>query len=314
MDRERRGKTPPGSEGACPAMEISGTYPMLYAFFDGAGRLRRDAVSRQIEAAIASGASGMAVLGLGTEVQKLGHAERRTLVEWTLADVAGRVPVVVTIADGNVHDMIESARFATAAGAAWVILQPPRPPASGGDLVRFFGAVAERVDCPVGIQNAPEFLGIGLTPQDLLDLNAAHPNVSVVKAESSAVTVAGIIGELGGRMKVFNGRGGLELLDNYRAGVDGMIPGTETVDLQVGIERAMRAGDSSRAEELYRRLLPAIAFAMQGLGAFLLYGKLIAALRLGLAPSENRIPSDTATATGIAWAQRFAAELGPLPA
>src|SRR5690606_38405906 len=109
-------------------MEIGGTYPMLYAFFDAAGRLRRDAVTRQIDAAIACGASGIAVLGLGTEVHKLGRDERRQVVEWTIADVRGRVPVAVTVADGNLPDMIESARFARAAGAAWLILQPPRPP------------------------------------------------------------------------------------------------------------------------------------------------------------------------------------------
>lgn len=295
-------------------MEIGGTYPMLYAFFDEAGRLRRDAVARQVEASLAAGASGIAVLGLGTEVHKLGRDERRALVEWTIADVAGRVPVAVTVADGNVPDMIDSARFACDAGAAWLILQPPRPPASGAHLIEFFGAVADAVDCPVGIQNAPEFLGIGLSPADLLALNAAHPNVTVVKAESTALTVAGIIAELGGRMRVFNGRAGFELLDNLRAGVNGMIPGTETIDLQVGIERALRAGDESRAEELYRKLLPAVAFMMQGLATFLLYGKLIAAHRLGIAPSENRIPSDTATPTGLDWARRFAAELGPLPA
>lgn len=294
-------------------MEIGGTYPMLYAFFDAAGGLRRDAVTRQIEASIASGASGVAVLGLGTEVHKLGRQERRSLVEWTVADVAGRVPVAVTVADGNVPDMVDSARFARDAGASWLILQPPRPPASGAHLVKFFGAIAASVDCPVGIQNAPEFLGIGLSPADLLALNAAHPNVSVVKAESTALTVAGMVDELGGRLRVFNGRAGFELIDNFRAGVDGMIPGTETIDVQVGIERAMRAGDEGLAETLYRKLLPAIAFAMQGLGTFVLYGKLIAAERLGLAPSENRIPSDTATETGLTWARRYAAELGPLP-
>jgi 4-hydroxy-tetrahydrodipicolinate synthase len=295
-------------------MDISGTYPMLYAFFDDAGRLRRDAVSRQIEAAIACGASGMAVLGLGTEVNKLGRDERRSLVEWTVADVAGRVPVAVTVADGNVPDMIDSARFARDAGAAWLILQPPRPPASGAHLIEFFGAIADAVDCPVGIQNAPEFLGIGLSTADLLALNRVHPNVQVVKAESTALTVAGVVAEIAGRMQVFNGRGGLELLDNYRAGVNGMIPGTETVDIQVGIERAYRAGNEALAEELYRKLLPAIAFAMQGLSTFLLYGKLSAAERLGIVPSGNRIPSETATPTGLAWAKRFAAELGPLPA
>jgi 4-hydroxy-tetrahydrodipicolinate synthase len=295
-------------------MEIGGTYPMLYAFFDAAGRLRREAVSRQIEAAIASGASGIAVLGLGTEVHKLGRDERRQFIDWTLDDVAGRVPVAVTVADGNVPDMIESARAARDAGASWIILQPPRPPASGAHLVEFFGAVADSVDCPVGIQNAPEFLGIGLSTSDLVALNAAHPNVSVVKAESTALVAAGVIEELRGRMRVFNGRAGFELLDNLRAGVDGMIPGTETIDLQVGVERAMRAGNESLAEELYRKLLPVVAFMMQGLSTFLLYGKLIASERLGIAPSHDRIPHEIATPTGLAWARRYAAELGPLPA
>jgi 2-keto-3-deoxy-L-arabinonate dehydratase len=266
-----------------------------------------------VEAGVASGASGIAVLGLGTEVAKLGRQERRAAVEWVVEAVGGRLPVVVTIADGNISDMIESARFARTTGASWIILQPPRPPALSSDLIRFFGTVAETVDCPVGIQNAPEFLGIGLSPADLLALHTVHPNVEVVKAESSAVTVANVIEAVGGCMKVLNGRAGLELTDNFRAGVDGMIPGIETIDLQVGVEKAMRAGDEAKAEALYRQALPALTFIMQGLAQFVLYGKLIAAYRLGLAPSHNRLPSDIATPKGEAWARRFAAELGPLP-
>ena len=74
----------------------------------------------------------------------------------------------------------------------------------------------------------------------------------------------------------------------------------------------MRAGDESLAEALYRKPLPAIAFAMQGLDTFLLYGKRIAALRLGIPPSHDRVPCATATPTGLDWARRYAAELGPL--
>lgn len=293
-------------------MQIAGTYPMLFAFFDDQGALRREAFARQIEACIAHGAAGVAVLGLGTEVAKLGLAERRAVVDWVLEDVAGRVPVAVTVADGNIPDMIASARYAHAAGASWLILQPPRPPASGADLVAFFGAVAAAVPCPVAIQNAPEFLGIGLTAAELLALNAAHPNVTTAKAECNAVTVAALISAVRGRMTVLNGRAGLELPDNFRAGVDGMIPGVETIDLQVGIERAMRAGDDNAAEALNRRLAPVLAFAMQGLGQFMLYGKLIAAHRLGIAPSHDRIPADRATALGAATALRLARDLGPL--
>lgn len=294
-------------------MEIGGMYPMLYAFFDDANRLRRKAHTRQIEAALKSGAAGVAVLGLGTEVAKLGRDERRMLVEWTFEDVAGRAPIAVTVADGNIPDMIESARFAEKAGAAWLILQPPRPPASSADLIAFFGAVAGSVSCQIGIQNAPEFLGIGLSADDLLALHQAHPNVSIVKAEATAIAVAEMIRKIDGRMKVFNGRAGLELTDNLRAGCDGMIPGLETIDLQVKIAEAMKAGNEDEAERLYQKLIPAIAFAMQGLGAFLLYGKLIAAHRLGIEPSTLRIPTDRPTSAGLEWTKRFSDALGPLP-
>jgi 4-hydroxy-tetrahydrodipicolinate synthase len=292
---------------------IKGTYPMLYAFFGADGAVLRNGFARQIEAAVAVGASGVAVLGLATEVGKLSRAEQRQIVEWVVADLRGRLPLAVTVADGNVADMIDSARFAFAAGADWVILQPPRPPISGAQLVAFFGAVAAAVEGPVAIQNAPEFLGVGLTPAELLALNAAHPNACVVKAESSAVGVANLIQQVGDRMAVFNGRAGLELTDNYRAGVVGMIPGIDSIDLQVAVERAMLAGDEAKAEAIYRRLLPSVAFAMQGLAHLVLYGKHITTLRLGLPPSYPRLPADLPTVQGLAWAQRMATDLGPLP-
>jgi 2-keto-3-deoxy-L-arabinonate dehydratase len=293
---------------------ISGIYPMLFAFFDEQGRLRRDGFTRQIAAARAAGAAGIAVLGLGTEVSKLSRAERAQVVEWAAEDIGGRMPLAVTIADGNVGDMIDSARHARRSGAGWLILQPPRPPASEADLVRFFGAVADAVDCPVAIQNAPEFLGIGLSPKGLLALNAAHPNVNIVKAEATALALGRVIDELAGRFIVFNGRAGLELPDNLRAGAHGMIPGLETIDRQVGIERAMRAGDEATAEALYREILPALVFAMAGMETFLAYGKQLAALRLGIAPSGRRTPSEAPDARGLAWIARYAEALGPLPA
>jgi 4-hydroxy-tetrahydrodipicolinate synthase len=295
-------------------MRIHGTYPMLYAFFDAAGRLRRDAFARQVEAAVASGAVGVACLGLGTEGTKLGRDEQRQVVGWVIGQAAGRLPVAVTVAGGNGPDMIEAARHAEGAGAAWLILQPPPPPASGADLVGFFAGVAAATALPCAIQNAPEFLGIGLTAAELLDLNRRQPNVALVKAEASAVAVGRMIAALDGRMAVFNGRAGLELTDNWRAGVAGMIPGVETVDRQVAVERAMHAGDETVAEALYRDMLPALVFAMQGVAAFVCYGKLIAALRLGIDPGTPRLPAEVATDQGLAWARRLAGALGPLPA
>ena len=197
-------------------MAISGTYPMLYAFYGADGALRREAFARQIAAAVASGADGIAVLGLGTEVFKLSLAERRQVVDWVVAESAGRLPVAVTIADGNMPDMADAARHAEQAGAAWLILQPPRPPASGADLITFFATVAGATRLPVAIQNAPEFLGIGLTAAELLALHDRAPNVVAVKGEAPAVVIGRMIDALDGRMAV--------LERPRRAGADRQLP------------------------------------------------------------------------------------------
>lgn len=54
-----------------PTAQFSGVYPMQYAFFTREGCLDREAMRRQVEAGIAGGAHGIAVLGLATEVNKL---------------------------------------------------------------------------------------------------------------------------------------------------------------------------------------------------------------------------------------------------
>lgn len=295
--------------GICPR----GVYPMLYAMFDEGGRLRRDAVAAQVEAAVAAGADGVAVLGLGTEGRRLDEAERRELVGWLAEDLAGRLPFAVTVGGADPAEQAAFARFACDAGAAWVLLQPPPERVEDAELITFFGAVAERVDGPVGIQNAPEFLGYGLDIDGLVALNRAHPNVTVVKAETSAVEVDRLVQRLEGRMAVFNGRAGLELVDNLRAGAAGMIPGIETVDLQAACVSAFGRGDTAGAENLYAHMLPTLAFIMQGVDHFVRHGKLIAALRLGLELAPQARSGPEPSSFGRAAALRFSRHLGPLP-
>jgi 2-keto-3-deoxy-L-arabinonate dehydratase len=102
-----------------------GIFPMLYAFFDGDDRLDRHAFRRQIEVCIAAGCHGIAILGLITEVKALTLAERDTLVRWAVDDIAGRVPLMATIAGATLDEVRELAASAEAAGADYLILQPP---------------------------------------------------------------------------------------------------------------------------------------------------------------------------------------------
>jgi 2-keto-3-deoxy-L-arabinonate dehydratase len=205
---------------------FAGVFPMLCAFFDAQGRLDREAMRRQVEYCVASGAHGVAALGLGTEVSKLSPDERVAVMAWAAEDLAGRLPLAITVFGATPAAQIAFVEAAAERGADWVILQPPQtgPSITEDQLVDFFGAVADASPLPVAIQNAPQYIGVGLSSQGLDRLSRQHPNVRLLKAEDSAVETRALIELTEGRMAVFQGRGGMELVDVLRAGCVGMIP------------------------------------------------------------------------------------------
>ena len=274
-------------------LRFRGVYPMLYAFFDGAGRLDRGAMRAQVEYCVANGAHGIAALGLGTEVSKLEAEERRRVVEWVADDLRGGLPLAITVFGATPAEQTAFVQAAAARGADWVILQPPQTgqPITEDRLVDFFGAVADTAPVPVAIQNAPQYIGVGLSGAGLDRLNRDHPNVRLLKAEGSALETRALIEQTLGRMAVFQGRGGMEFIDVMRAGCVGMIPSVESCGVQSRIFELMQTGraeDEAAAERLYAELAPLIMFLMQSVDQFLCYGKRLTAGRLGIAAVHDR--------------------------
>ena len=153
------------------SLKFRGIYPILYAFFDRQGKLDRETMRLQIRACLDAGAHGLAMLGLATEVAKLEESERHQIVEWAAEEVSGEVPLAVTVFGHSVDQQIRFAKMAQSSGADWLILQPP--PVKGlseVDWLDFFGRVMDSTSLPVAIQNAPEYLGVGLSVKGLMDL------------------------------------------------------------------------------------------------------------------------------------------------
>jgi len=293
-----------------------GVYPMVYALFDDKGNLARDPMRRQVESMLKHKVHGIGVLGLASEVNKLSTAERRQLMEWVAEDTDGKVPLTVTVAETSVGGQIEFVKAAAAVGVKWVILQPPlvkHVPES--ELVRFFGAVADASPIPIAIQNAPEYLGIGLSNAGIRTLHRAHPNFTIIKLEATAVAIASLLDEVEGELDVFNGRDGIEMLDSMRAGAVGIIPGGEAFDVLVRAFDHMASGTEAgiqEAERLYAKVLPLLILLMESMDTFLVYGKPVLGHRLGIAETKPRLPSTPPTAFGLAAAKRYADALGKL--
>jgi 4-hydroxy-tetrahydrodipicolinate synthase len=196
------------------------------------------------------------------------------------------------------------------------VLQPPRLPGiDEAALLRFFGRVIDATGIPAGIQNAPEYIGIGLGVESIESLRRNHPNFRVLKAEGSAMLIRRTIEQTGGKLAVLNGRAGLELPDNLRAGCSGMIPGAESCDVLARVWAGLQDDEqaSARAEALFRDVLPLLTFLMQSIDQIVCYGKRLLARRIGLGEVHDRAPAQEPTAFGLACLEHHAARLPAWP-
>jgi 4-hydroxy-tetrahydrodipicolinate synthase len=138
-------------------------------------------------------------------------------------------------------------------------------------------------------------------------------NIQILKAEGPAPYISGLMLELGGDFTVFNGRNGVELIDNLRVGCAGTIPGVECCDLQVQIYNSWRNGDHSAARAQFRHVLPLLSYLMLTIDHLLCYGKRLAAQRLGIAQVHDRQPAMTARAVDLDTLEYWSRHLESLP-
>ena len=119
----------------------------------------------------------------------------------------------------SLHISVLLARQARAAGADGVVIPPPvttRP--SRRELARYFSAIAAAGELPAMVQDAPEFLGIELGPELVVELARSNPGSSCVKIEAGPERIAEWVAGAAGELAVFGGNAGLYPARHARPG------------------------------------------------------------------------------------------------
>jgi 2-keto-3-deoxy-L-arabinonate dehydratase len=284
-----------------------GIHCVLYALFDGAEQLDRAAMAAQVDYVRAKGADGVTVLGLATEVGKLTFDERCAIIRWARAD-GPDLPLSVTIAGNSVAEQQALVKVAEDAGADWLILQPPIAGTYGAaEYIDFFARAGATTRLPFAIQNAPQYLGRSLSDDDVVALRARCPGFTQIKSETGATDLHGLVARIGADVAVLNGRGGLEMTDCLRAGVQGFIVAPDVLPGVLLCWHAWAEGDVEKAEAEYAAFLPAALFGMQSLEHLICYGKRIFGQRAGIA-IHDRAPAMRPTEFGLSLARNWAAK------
>jgi dihydrodipicolinate synthase/N-acetylneuraminate lyase len=245
---------------------FAGIFPVLPTPFADDGSIDLDGQRAVVRFALRCGADGVVCFGMGAEVNKLTPGERRRLCEAIVAEVDGRVPVLVGAGAESTHHAVGLAQHARACGAAGIVIPPPMTSNLAGDeLDPYFGAIAAAVDLPVMLQNAPEYIGVGLSPDLALRLAAAHPNIRHIKLEAGPDQTERWVAALGPDIRIFTGDAGIHLLGCLRAGAVGNIPAVDVADVLVRAHAAERRGDAAAADAAFEPLLPYLTFALRGI-------------------------------------------------
>jgi 4-hydroxy-tetrahydrodipicolinate synthase len=150
---------------------LSGVYTVLPTPFDENGAVDRESLRSVIELFLGDGVSGFTALGVTSEVARLSDAERQMVLETTMASVNGRVPVIVGATGSGLDTCLGYCAAARDAGAAGVMVSPPRMPKLNSAYVhRHFAGIAEKFDFAIVIQDYPPISGYHLEASLLVDL------------------------------------------------------------------------------------------------------------------------------------------------
>ncbi len=238
-------------------MRFPGIIPAVTTPFDPDGAVDTGALARNLEALLEGGVHGFVATGTMGEAGSLTAAERRTVVEATVAAAAGRGPVIAGVASGTPGATIGFAADAEAAGADAIMLLPPLGyRADAREVIAWYRTVAEATELPIMLYNNPEASGTDLLPALISRIAEEVDQVVAVKEGSGdARRIAALLDYT--ELEVLVG-GDDWALEGFFAGATGWVSGVadcapgECVELY----DAVRAADIERALAIYGRLLP----------------------------------------------------------
>ncbi|UXT66094.1 dihydrodipicolinate synthase family protein [Agrobacterium tumefaciens] len=240
---------------------LKGILPVLPTPFLADGGIDEAGMKRLVVFALDRGVDGVVFPGFASEVETLNAAERATLLKIVVDAVAGRVPVVAGASAADWRDVVEHGRAASALGIRHLMVQPPKSVGTDAPaLIEFLGRIVEALpEVEIILQNAPAPRGSDLSPQAIVDIVRALPQVTYVKEETlpAGPAISHIIAHAPSTLKgVIGGGGARYILDEYARGATAAMPALEIAEEHVAIDRALVAGRQEEARRIYVRTLP----------------------------------------------------------
>ena len=236
----------------------NGIYPALTTKLTKDDKLDLSLFEKNLVAQIDAGIDGIILGGTLGESSVISTTEKETLVKFAIEKVAGRIPVILNIAEGSTREALQQVEYAKSWGAEGLMALPPmRYKSDHRETVQWFKTIANATDLPIIVYNNPVDYKTLIT-LDMFDEMTECKNIEAVKESTRDVTnVTRMRNRFGNRYKILCGVDPLAM-EELCLGADGWVAGLVCAFPRetVAIYRLVKAGRIEEAAKIYRWFMP----------------------------------------------------------
>ncbi|HWK07968.1 MAG TPA: dihydrodipicolinate synthase family protein [Puia sp.] len=251
--------------------ELFGVVPIVPTPFTEDEEIDEAALRRLIDFAVAGGIKAVCLPAYASEFYKLSDEEKLRVVKIAIDQSAGRVRIVAQSNHPSLKIAIKLAQANVKAGADVISLAVPRifglPDSS---LKEYLSGFLESVaGTPVLIQDFNPG-GASISVAFIKELMDKHPNFKYLKLEEPlcAPKFEDIIRTTEGKVGLFEGWGGLYMLELVPLGIAGVMPGLAVADILQKVFTLRKDGQHDKAFDLFEKVMPQIFFSLQNMELF----------------------------------------------
>lgn len=275
--------------------QIQGILPIAHTPFLADDSIDLNSLRRQIDWAYGLGADGFGT-GMVSELLRLTYDERIALTE-NLGEInAGRGVYFAGVGAESTKQAIQYARCAEKAGADAVMAIPPISTRLPVAAVRdYFVALAEAIAIPVIVQDASGYVGQPIPIAICVELLQRFGRDKILfKPEASPIgpNLSALRDATAGEARIYEGSGGVCLVDSFRRGIAGTMPGMEFLRGIVALWKALHRKDDAAIYRLYFPICALVSLQLQaGLDGFLAVEKYVLHKQGVFATDHRRVPN-----------------------
>ena len=252
-------------------IQLSGVIPIIPTPFTENENIDEQSLRNLIDFAVNGGVQAACLPAYASEYYKLTNEEKLRVVKIAVDQSAGRIKIVGQSNHPSLKVAIELALSNVKAGADVVSLAVPRifdlPESSLKEyLSSFFKSIP---DTPVLVQDFNPG-GTTINASFIKELMDEHTNFKYLKLEEPlcAPKFEAIIKNTKGKIGLFEGWGGLFMMELIPIGITGVMPGLAVSDILQKVFTLRKNGSHEEAFDLFEKVMPQIFFSLQNMELF----------------------------------------------